>query len=1097
MGRAMAVVLFTDLVGSTELRGRLGEEPAEEVRRTHDRLLTEAVEANSGRVVKGLGDGIMATFAGASDAVAAAVAIQQAIDRLNRSGKAAVPLAVRVGLSAGDVSFEDDDVHGTPVIEASRLCGVAGGGEILASEMVRWLARSSDAEVFTPVGGFDLKGLRDPIPVVRVAWEPAAASPIPMPALLTDVGRIFVGRDAELERLGQLWKEAAAGERRIALLAGEPGVGKTRLAAELAASAHREGAVVLAGRCDEDLGVPYQPFVEALHHFVDHSAHEDLPEHLGRYGGELARLVPELAERVPDLPPPLRSDPETERYRLFDAVAAWLASASVEGPLLLVLDDLQWAAKPTLLLLRHVVRSSDLKRVLVLGTYRDTELARDHPLVHVVADLRRQGTVERICLTGLDSSGVAAFMEQAAGPELDDEDLTLARAIHGETEGNPFFVREVVRHLAETGAIEQRDGRWTARFSVEQVGIPDSVRDVVGRRLSRLSSPANQALRIAAVVGLEFDVAVVQAAGGLEEEALISGLEEATRARLLIEGTGAQRYHFAHALVRDTLYGEPSGPRRVAHHRRVAEAIEAVHAGRLDDHLPALAHHWARASAPTADTARAVHYAARAGDRALAQLAHDEAVAYYRQALELLDAAADAPADGRRLELLLSLGEAQRRAGEGTFRETFLAAARLADKRGDPDALARAALGNYRGLWSWIGRVDRERVGALEQALRAQPLGPSRARAQLLANLAVEVTYAGDERRFALSDEALALARDVGDPATLARVLLARALAIWSPDTVRERLDATAELLAVADELGDPVIACQGLGLRWLAAMESGDASEADRCAEEAERLAADLAQPLLRWVPTIIRANRELIRGRIETSERLAGQALELGLAAGQDDAGVYFAAQLFNVRFDQGRVHEMRDAVLSVASQNPGVILLEALVALLHCELGSDAEAAPLLDRLVAQLPRVPRQGNWLSAVARTALVCAHLGDRVRARRLYDVMLPYRQLLANTASNFFGAIAHHLGALATTDERFAEAETHFAAADAIHGRLGALTWLARTRLEWARMLLTRRQPGDAERARELLGQTLASARELGLANVERRAVTLLQDCP
>ncbi|MGH9009086.1 MAG: ATP-binding protein, partial [Acidimicrobiia bacterium] len=450
MTRATATVLFTDLVGSTELRGRLGEEAAEDLRRKHDELLARAVEGHGGRVVKGLGDGIMAAFSGAADAVAAAVAIQQAVDRFNRSGKAPVPLAVRVGLSAGDVTFEDDDVHGTPVVEASRLCGAAVGGEILASEIVRWLGGAQGAPSFIPVGSLELKGLATPVPTVRVEWEPVRASTIPMPALLTDVGRIFVGRDAELERLQQLWKEATAGERRVALLAGEPGVGKTRLAAEVAIRVNDRGGAVLAGRCDEDLGVPYQPFVEALRHFVDHTPSQALEERLGRYGGELARLVPELSERVADLPAPLRSDPETERYRLFDAVAAWLTAAAAEEPLVLVLDDLQWAAKPTLLLLRHIVRTSDVGRLLILGTYRDTELTHDHPLVELLADLRRDGTIERLPLSGLDDAGVAAFVEQAAGQALDEDGLALARAIYQETEGNPFFVREVLRHLAET-----------------------------------------------------------------------------------------------------------------------------------------------------------------------------------------------------------------------------------------------------------------------------------------------------------------------------------------------------------------------------------------------------------------------------------------------------------------------------------------------------------------------------------------------------------------------------------------------------------------------------------------------------------------------
>jgi len=236
-GQGTLTILFTDVVGSTELRGRLGDEATEELRRRHDQMLAQAVEANNGQVVKGLGDGVMATFTGASDAVAAAVAIQQAVDRLNRSVTTPSLVAVRVGLSAGDVTSEDGDVHGTPVIEASRLCGAAQGGEILAAEVVRVLAGSGGPGC-DPVGALDLKGLDHAVATVRVVWEPRRESAIPMPALLTDVGRIFVGRDGELQRLEQLWKEAVAGDLRLGLLAGEPGVGKTRLAAELAGRVH-------------------------------------------------------------------------------------------------------------------------------------------------------------------------------------------------------------------------------------------------------------------------------------------------------------------------------------------------------------------------------------------------------------------------------------------------------------------------------------------------------------------------------------------------------------------------------------------------------------------------------------------------------------------------------------------------------------------------------------------------------------------------------------------------------------------------------------------------------------------------------------------
>ncbi|MGH9005409.1 MAG: AAA family ATPase, partial [Acidimicrobiia bacterium] len=262
-----------------------------------------------------------------------------------------------------------------------------------------------------------------------------------------------------MARLRDRWKSAAGqAERGIVLLGGEPGIGKTRLAAELAAAVHAEGAVVLAGRCDEDLAVPYQPFVEALRHYAVHAAE---PRRLGRHAGELVRLVPELADLVPGLPEPLRSDPETERYRLFEALAAWLADLSTETPVLLVLDDLHWAAKPTILLLRHLLRSEEAMRLLLVATYRDTETAPDDPFGDFLGDVPRFDGAECLAVTGLDAAGVADYLVALAGHDLDANSAALAETVWRETDGNCFFVAEVLRHLAETGALEKRDGRWS------------------------------------------------------------------------------------------------------------------------------------------------------------------------------------------------------------------------------------------------------------------------------------------------------------------------------------------------------------------------------------------------------------------------------------------------------------------------------------------------------------------------------------------------------------------------------------------------------------------------------------------------------------
>ena len=1096
MERSTAIVVFTDLVGSTELRSRLGDDAAEGLRRQHDRLIAGAVEANRGRLVKHLGDGVMATFTGASDALSAAVAIQQAIDRHNRSGASDAPLEVRIGVSAGDVAFEESDCFGTPVIEAARLCATAGGGRILVSEVVRLLAGTGGRHQFAPVGPLELKGLPAPVPASEVRWEPLGSPPLPMPALLTRAGRIFVGRDEEVDRLGRLWKEATAGEVRVALLAGEPGIGKTRLAVEVAGAVRESGGVVLAGRCDEDLGVPYQPFVEALRHYVT-SAEEP---RLGRYAGELARLLPELGQYVAGLPEPMRSDPETERYRLFDALAAWLADVSAEAPVLLVLDDLHWAAKPTLLLLRHVLRFPEPLRLLVVVTYRDSDIGRGHPMSDLLAELRRDGGVERLSLSGLDTPGVSAFLEAAAGHRLDDEEAAeLPAVVWRETEGNPFFVGEVLRHLSESRAIEQRDGRWVLSAGIDELGIPEGVRDVVGRRLSRLAEATNRVLATAAVVGLEFDAAVVERAGGVAEDELLAALEEATAARLLVEVAGA-RYRFAHALVRATLYDELTGARRVALHRRVAEAIEALHHRALDDHLPALAYHWARASAPAADTTRAVDYATRAGDRSLAQLAHDEAVAYYRQALELLgvtEGSASADADGQRLPLLLALGEAERRAGDTAHRATLLEATRLAARRGDADALAQAALANSRGIYSSIvGEVDHERVAAFEAALAAAGTGDTPIRARLLGTLGLERAYDGDRpRRTALADEALAIARRIGDTATITHVLLQRPFTIYFPDTLDERLAISEELLALAEGLGDPMINARAELLRFRALAEAGDLEEADRHLEVVERLTEELGQPTLRWLVGMHRTTRTILAGDLQEGERRALAGFELAQATGQPDAATYHLGNLYMIRLEQDRLGELEERAAARIVEVPGIPGFRAFLALIYSELDRPDDAREHYELLAASdFTVLPEDSAWLLSLSHCVLVSAYLGDGPRARVLFDLLAPYAGQVGFSSATPLGAVTHFLAVLATTSGDFDEAERRFADAAATHERIGAPIWLARTRLEWARMLLTRRAgPGDAERARELLGQALGTARELGLANIERRAVQLL----
>jgi tetratricopeptide (TPR) repeat protein len=817
---------------------------------------------------------------------------------------------------------------------------------------------------------------------------------------------------------------------------------------------------------------------------------------LGRHAGELERLLPGLRDRLPDAPPLLQSDPETERYRLFEAVTAWLGACSRNEPVLMILDDLQWAAKPTLLLLRHVACSSEPMKLLIVGTYRDTELHHDHPLVELLADLRRQPGIERLSLSGFDEAAVADFVARAAGHDLDEGGFALVRAIHAETEGNPFFVREILRHLTETEAIIQRDGRFVTRLAVEELGIPEGVREVVGRRVSRLSSTANQVLRVAAVVGTEFELAVVGRAGDLSDDAVLTAVEDAMAARLLLEIPGAAaRYRFAHALVRDTLYDQQSAARRVGLHRRVAQEIEELHATDLDDHLPALSHHWARGAVQAAETARAIDYAVRAGDRALAQLAADEAAAYYRHALELREVSG-APADRAHCGLLIALGEAQLRAGDPAHRETLLGAGRLAGELSDAGLLTRAALANRRGLFGRFGPIDEEQVAAIEGALTAVGPDDSPERARLLAALATELHFAGNERPVELGREGLAIARRLGETSTLADAVEAVWLAVRDPAALAERAALADELTRIAAQVADPVLEFHSAFVAFLTASEQGDVPGADRALRRCDEVARDVGQPLLRWRSAYLHTHRAFMDGRLEDAERSALEALRFGEIAGQPDAAGF--SDIYLVRILQGRVEEAVELVHLFDDNLTFLPVFPAVLAWACAEAGRYDEAEAVITRA--------RQANfgglrydylWLSTLALLSRACARLGDTFTAKELYTRLRPHHSAFAIGQAVWFGPVAYDLGLLATLLGRYDDADGHFAEAVEIHHRVGVRGMLAHSHLAWARMLLARLQPGDTERAKEQLKNAQQAALQLGLSNIEEDVAALLRELP
>ncbi|MDX6717911.1 MAG: hypothetical protein QOJ63_165 [Solirubrobacteraceae bacterium] len=919
----------------------------------------------------------------------------------------------------------------------------------------------------------------------------------------------FVGRAAAVQQLELSYEQAACGNRRIVLLCGEAGIGKTRLATEVALRAHAKGAVVLYGRCDEETLLPHQPFVEALRHYVGNCAPEVLASQLQLISGELRRVVPDLAERIPGLAEPLSGDPEGARYRLFEAVAGLLCEVAQSRPLVLLLDDLHWADKATLLLLKHLARYPREARLMVVGTCRETDVEPDHPLNDVLGDLAREQLFERLEPGCLDEDAVSELVEWHTGNRAPAE---LHRVVFEGTEGNAFFVVEVLRHLAESGYDAALGDPAMAATASGRLPLPDGVKDLISRRLARLGAQTSRLLQTASVLGREFTFEMLERLGGLGPDELVDALERAVRAQFVEESAGpVGHYAFSHALIRDVLYGTLTTTRRALLHRRVAAAIEQLHAADLEPHLAELAHHFGQGGS-RGDLDKAIEYSARAAERAVSMLAYEQAVGHHRSAIELLVPTLDTPE--RRVQhcdMTIARGEAERKAGDPAYRRTLLHGARMAQELGDVQRLARAALANNRGFQSSSQGVDHERVAVLQAALTALDEGDGATRARLLAQLAVEFISDADwRRRTKLSDEALAIARRIGDPATLARVLTQRSLVQWNPSTLAARNDDLLEAWQLADRIGERQLAAHAAYFGSDAALAAGDLKRADRLLESLGTRVEQLGQPIVEWYAAIARAKRCVLGSSPQEAERLAFGAYELGQRSAQPDALVWFLAQVFSARFLQGTL-DAGEPHLPTLFAEPGSapivgpeftpsrsipLLFGAAMSLIFCEVGRLDDGRRHFELLMDELTDLPNDYSTLPMLAHSAVACAHLRDASRAEQLYALLEPYGEQFVETGASWFGAVVHHLALLSVTMGRLDEADAHFAAAEIAYERLGAKAWLARCRLDRAVALIDAGDD-DLERAHALLAQVLTAARELGLSAIAQRALALCERSP
>jgi len=953
----------------------------------------------------------------------------------------------------------------------------------------------------------------------------------------------FVGRARDLAELRAGLDEAVAGNGSLVLVAGEPGIGKTRLAEQAVLEAADRGVVGLWSRAWEGGGAPaFWPWIQVLRQLFRQPwltgaapVGDELATALGGLGvsseragrmngangvsrvngiigasrtgdagvGAAVRMVPELAERFPPPAELAALQPKELRFRLFDGVATLLARAGEIRPLLVVLDDLHWADGASLELLKFVARELHGVRLLLLGTYRDVPPAEAAPGDEVAAALG--SSCQRMVLRGLAQDEVAELLALTTG-------TVPAAALAGEvlerTGGNPLFVREIARLLAA---------------GVPGIAVPEGVRAVLGRRLGLLSPECAELLAVASVLGREPRLDLLLALAGLPEEAVLERLGEAVAARLMEEVPGARgtqargpdryqpgsgwpsgspptrqvvpsRWRFTHALVREVLYSGLSPARRLALHQRAGEAIEARFGGDLEGHLVELADHFLCAflCAGPAAAAKAVHYATRAGTAALELAAWEEAAGHFQRALDTMELAPGVTASGpagadlaRRCELELALADARMAVGEvASARAGYERAATLARRLGDVEALARAAFGL--GGEDIVFTVDEPQIALLEEVLGTLA-GDSALKARVLARLARALVYTPAlERRIELCDRAVAMARRVDDPATLAAVLCDCHTATWVRDTARRPLASGArEVIQLAEAAGDRVMALRGRFLLALDLMELGEVPALRAETDAYERGARALRQPHLLWPGLLLRATVAVIDGRFDEADRLLDESLDVGRRAGDPTAAVAHFGFRFIVNTVRGNLPDLEAVARQMLARRP-VYVLRAVLALILADTGRVEAAREEFDRLAAdRFASLPRDTNFFAALFMAGMIAYRLGDADRAAVLYALYQPYDgQVLrmSRAGGGCMWPISHHLGLLAAAMGRWDDALAHLDAAIELAERMGALPFLATTRWYRALALRDRGRPGDADRAARELEAARAQLRRLGV---------------
>ncbi len=863
----------------------------------------------------------------------------------------------------------------------------------------------------------------------------------------------FIGRVAERDLLGAELAASVSGLRCV-ILGGEPGIGKTLLLAEFARSAVST-ATVLYGRCDET-GVPLEPFRTLIGSCVEHAPLELLTDHVARCGGELARIAPRLWAWVATAPRPTRSDDATERFLAFTAAADLLGRVAAHRPLVLMLDDLQWAEPTALLLVRHLVRALADAHILLVSSLRDPGEAVSDELHQTLALLER-GEVRRVQLSGMEDDELASLAADVIPAVSDAERLHVVARLREETAGNPLYASQLIAHWAETGSTGSGD-------SADDV--PPNLREVVWSRVHALGNEVSQVLAAASVLGVEVHEDLLFEMLDLPGPTVRAALDTSVGAGLLVDlGSVRRTTRFVHALIAKALYTQIGSSSRAHLHETAARSLVTRHPVPPPDVVVQLARHCALAGLAS----EALDWSVRAGEHALAHLAPIEAARHFRVALDIAEEL-DRP-DTERADLIVRLGDAQHVAGDPLALATLEKGAELAGRAGNGETLMRAVLAADRGFM----RLDSGATSYLamvEAAVAAADPTDTANYARLLAILAQSLTYtARAERRTAFAHQALALAEATGSPTLLAQVGPAVVSALWGPGTAQLRGRVAARVLTAAEATGDPRLQFGARLTAYSVAVESADPIVAAHSLAGIRSAVRSLGEPHLRWTAGLAEAFDAMMAGRLDESQSIAAATLDLGLQIGVPDAFALFAAQFFVIGTFAGRHDELFPLVEQAQRENPELLAFKVAYGIICAAVDRRDEARGILCEGMADgFAEIPRDNIWMTSVIGCAVLAIELDDVDAAAQLLPIVEPYAGEVAFNGITSQGPIAAYVGKLASLLGRHDLAEDHlrsalatavgfgwtyhrattlFALAQARHRRLGTLdaegrSWLS-----------------------------------------------------